>query len=301
MNYTTNLWWNWRWFTIVLPTLPGKPGNLVLPHIQNSPRHRAFPRGYGLHRHLKLVNARFFWLVNKQLVGEALYIYISISFSPMPNRQSKATILEVGNHRFFWCNSLPQPSDLFIIIVSQFPSDIPLPATLTSTSRWLALTIHCYAWPCLIYDAYDLIYDECNCVTWFLMIMILQPPFWMIHLYRFIYIYNIPCLMLITPCRWCFEARCFPCYYCPLFSGLGISGSARREALETGWVGALETWGKLVQQSLRKIQIPGKFKQWLVMSCYVMNLNSGFLGYIIPIILDNSTVNSSMGIDHLGV
>ena len=107
----------------------------------------------------------------------------------MPNRQSKATILEVGNHRFFWCNSLPQPSDLFIIIVSQFPSDIPLPATLTSTSRWLALTIHCYAWPCLIYDAYDLIYDECNCVTWFLMIMILQPPFWMIHLYRFIYIY----------------------------------------------------------------------------------------------------------------
>jgi hypothetical protein len=56
-----------------------------------------------------------------------------------------------------------------------------------------------------------------------------------------------------------------------------------------------------VQQSLRKIQIPGKFKQWLVMSCYVMNLISGFLGYIIPIILDNSTVNSSMGIDHLGV
>ena len=147
------------------------------------------------------VGKRPFFLVGQQTIGwwSTIYIYISISFSPMPNRQSKATILEVGNHRFFWCNSLPQPSDLFIIIVSQFPSDIPLPATLTSTSRWLALTIHCYAWPCLIYDAYDLIYDECNCVTWFLMIMILQPPFWMIHLYRFIYIYILSHVWCLSP------------------------------------------------------------------------------------------------------
>ena len=171
MIYTNNLWWNWRWFIIVLPTLPGKPGKPgASTHPKKSRTSSISPR-LRVTSALEVGKRPFFWLVNKQLIGETLYIYIiiytyihiSISFSPMPNRHSKATILEVGNHSLFWCNTC-RNIHLFIIIVSQFPSDIPLPATLTSTSRWLALTIHCYAWPCLIYDAYNLIFDECNLI-----------------------------------------------------------------------------------------------------------------------------------------
>ena len=57
----------------------------MLPHIQKSPRHRAFPRGYGLHRHLKLVNARFFgWSTNNWLVKHYIYIYIIFSDAQSP-------------------------------------------------------------------------------------------------------------------------------------------------------------------------------------------------------------------------